>query len=555
VLRSLAIRNFVVVTELDVEFGGGLTVLTGETGAGKSILLDALGLLLGDRFELRQLRAGAERAELAAEFDIVDVPAVRPWLNEHDLPADGDEVLLRRVLDAQGRSRAWINGRPATVAQLKELGEQLVAIHGQHAHQSLSEAETQRSLVDAFGGFTTLAREVADRWREWRAAADKRDAAAHAAEATATEREFLDDRRRELAALAVTESEWRDLSATQSRLANAAELIAAANDGVAALADADDALAVRVAQLTQRLRAVAAHDPALADVVSLLEPAGIQLDEAARALRDYLRRLDVDPDELKRVEDRLSAIHDMARKHRVRADALPALLAETEARIAALAESADAEALAKRATECERRFREAAAHLTRKRQFAANELAHRVTVAMQTLAMTGGRLEIALPPLPSPASHGLESVELFVASHPKQPLGPLAKVASGGELSRIALAIQVVGSEAGQVPTLVFDEVDSGIGGAVAATVGQMLQALGARRQVLCVTHLPQVAAFADAHFRVTKTGSGDGVASDLARLSATERVEELARMLGGVAITAKTRAHARELFDQHRRA
>lgn len=554
-LRSLAIRNFVVVPELDVEFGDGFTVLTGETGAGKSILLDALGLLLGDRFELRQLRAGAERSELAAGFDIADVPAVRPWLDEHDFPTDGDDVLLRRVLDAQGRSRAWINGRPATVAQLKALGEQLVAIHGQHAHQSLSEAETQRDLVDAFGGFTTLAREVADRWREWRVAADKRDAAAHAAEATATEREFLDDRRRELAALAVTESEWRDLSATQSRLANAAELIAAANDGVATLADADDALAVRVAQLTQRLRAVAAHDPALADVVSLLEPAGIQLDEATRALRDYLRRLDVDPDELKRVEDRLSAIHDMARKHRVRSDALPALLAETEARIAALADSADAEALARRAADCDRRFRETAAHLTNKRQFAANELAHRVTVAMQTLAMAGGRMEIALEPLPSPASHGLESVELFVASHPKQPLGPLAKVASGGELSRIALAIQVAGSEAGQVPTLVFDEVDSGIGGAVAATVGQLLQALGARRQVLCVTHLPQVAAFADAHFRVTKTGSGDGVASDLARLSATQRVEELARMLGGVAITAKTRAHARELFDQHRRA
>jgi DNA repair protein RecN (Recombination protein N) len=553
-LRSLAIRNFVVVAALDVEFDRGLTILTGETGAGKSILLDALSLLLGDRFELRQLRAGAERAELAASFDVADLPAVRLWLNEQDLAADGDEVLLRRVLDAQGRSRAWINGRPATLAQLTALGCALVAIHGQHAHQSLSTAEAQRDLVDAFGGFTTLAGEVAERWRAWRAAVEQRDAAAQTAQASAAEREFLDGRRRELSVLAVTETEWREWSAAQSRLANAAELIAAANDGVAALSEADDALSVRLAQLTERLRAASAHDPALHEVVTLLEPAGIQLDEAARALRDYQRRLDLDPDELKRVEERLSAIHDMARKHRVRPEALPALLAETEARLAALAESADAEGLAKRAAEAERRYRETAGQLTKKRQFAATELAHRATTAMQSLAMAGGRLEIALEPLAAPASFGLEQVELRVASHPKQPLGPLARVASGGELSRIALAIQVVGTEAGQVPTLVFDEVDSGIGGAVAATVGRLLQTLADRRQVLCVTHLPQVAAFADAHFRVTKTGSGDGVASDLHRLSAADRVEELARMLGGMAVTAKTRAHAKELFEAHRR-
>ena len=348
-LRSLAIRNFVVVEALDVEFDAGLTVLTGETGAGKSILLDALGLLLGDRFELRQLRPGAERAELAATFDIADAPAVGAWLAEHELAAEGDEVLLRRVLDAQGKSRAWINGRPATLAQLKELGERLVDIHGQHAHQSLAEPEAQRGLIDAFGGFTTLAREVGERFRAWRVAQEQSEAAAHASAATATEREFLDGRRRELAALAVTEAEWGQLSATQSRLANAADLITAASEGALALSDGDDALTVRVAQLTQRLRAAAAHDAALADVVALLDPAAIQLDEAARALRDYQRRLDLDPDELKRVEDRLSAIHDMARKHRVRPEALPALLAETEARLAALAEAADAQALAARA--------------------------------------------------------------------------------------------------------------------------------------------------------------------------------------------------------------
>jgi DNA repair protein RecN (Recombination protein N) len=553
-LRSLSIRNFVVVETLDVAFAEGLTVLTGETGAGKSILLDAIGLLLGDRFEVRQLRAGAERAELAAGFDVTDCPTARTWLAENALAGDGDEVLLRRVLDAQGRSRAWINGSAATLAQLKALGEMLVAIHGQHAHQSLEQPETQRGVVDAFGGFTTLAHEVAERWRAWRAAVERLDAAASAAEATASEREYLEQRRRELATLAVTEDEWRELSSSQSRLAHAAELISLATDGVAALSESDDAIATQLAHLVQRLRAAVAHDPALAEVVSLLEPAAIELDEAARALRDYQRRLDLDPAELKRVEERLAAIHDMARKHRVRPEALPALLAETEARLASLADSADAEALAKRAAQAEAQYREAAKDLGKKRRFHASELAHRVTETMQTLAMAGGRFDVSLEPLGTPASYGLDDVEFRVASHPAQTLAPLARVASGGELSRIALALSVVASEAGSVPTLVFDEVDAGIGGAVAATVGGLMQKLAARRQVLCVTHLPQVAAFADTHLRVTKASREEDVVSDLAQLDAKARVEELARMLGGAEITAKTRAHAKELYEQSRR-
>jgi DNA repair protein RecN (Recombination protein N) len=554
-LRLLSIRNFVVVDTLDIEFGRGLTVLTGETGAGKSILLDALSLLLGDRFELRQLRPGAERAELAAEFDVADAPAVGAWLSEQELEGDGDQVLLRRVLDAQGRSRAWINGRPATLAHLKDLGEKLVDLHGQHAHQTLAQAQAQRDLVDAFGGFTTLAREVADSFRNWRTAIEKSEAAAHVAQATSTEREFLDGRRRELAVLNATESEWADLTNAQSRLANAADLIAAATEGGQVLADGDDALTTRLAQLTQRLKSSAVNDPALAEVVALLEPAAVELEEAARALRDYLRHLDLDPRELQRVEGRLTAIHDLARRHRVRPEALPALLAETEARLAALAESADADTLALQAAEAGRQFQTHALHLSKKRRFAATELAHRVTAAMQSLSMAGGRLEIALDPLPSPAGYGLDEIEFRVATHPRQPLGPLARVASGGELSRIALAIQVVASEVGQIPTLVFDEVDSGIGGAVAATVGQLLQKLGEDRQVLCVTHLPQVAACADTHFRVSKTGDAQSVRSELALLKQADRVEELARMLGGAAITAKTRAHAREMLDSALRA
>ena len=553
-LRSLAIRNFVVVDTLDIEFDAGFTVLTGETGAGKSILLDALGLLLGDRFLPGQLRPGADRAELAAEFDIAHAPAVRAWLVENDLVGEDEAVLLRRVLDASGKSRAWINARPATVAQMKNLGEHLVDIHGQHAHQSLEAPEAQRNLVDTYGGFTTLALDVAERWRAWHRALAHRDAAAQGAAATAAQREILDARHRELLALAVAPGEWVELTAAQSRLAHAATLIVAAADGIATLADADDAMTVRLAQLLHRMETAAAHDVALADVVALLAPARIQLDEAAHALRDYQRRLDLDPEEHKRVEERLSAMHDTARKYRVRPEALPELLLATASELDALTATADAAALAKRAEGAEREFRAAAKQLAQKRQYAGNELAHRVTTAMQQLAMEGGSFEIGIETLAVPASYGLEDITFRVASHPKQPMAPLSRVASGGELSRIALAVQVAASEAGQIPTLVFDEVDSGVGGAVAATVGQLLQALGARRQVLCVTHLPQVAACADAHLRVTKTGDADGVRSELHHLDPVQRVEELARMLGGVAITAKTRANARELLDAGKR-
>ncbi|HEY1329518.1 MAG TPA: DNA repair protein RecN [Casimicrobiaceae bacterium] len=552
-LRSLSIRNFVVVEALDLELDRGFTVLTGETGAGKSILLDALGLLLGDRFELRQLRPGAGRAEIAAELDAADAPGVQAWLDEQALASD-DGLIVRRVLEAGGRSRAWINGRPATLAQLADLGERIVALHGQHAHQALATADAQRALVDAFGGFTALTREVGEAWRAWRAAVERRDAAAGAAAATQAERDFLHTRAAELSALAVTADEWRDLEATQSRLAHAAALIETAEAGRSALVDDDDAIAARLSQLTQRLRQSAALDRSLDDIAALLEAAAIHLDEAARTLRDYRRRLDVDPSELRRVEERLTAVHDVARKYRVRAEALPSLLAETQARIAALAEAADVEALARRAEEAEAAYRALAVQLSGKRRFAASELAHRVTDAMQDLAMASGRLEVACIAQDAPASFGLEQVELQVATHPKQPLGPLARVASGGELSRIALAVMVVTSEVAAVPTLVFDEVDTGIGGAVAATVGRLLQALGERRQVLCVTHLPQVAAHADAHFRVAKIGNGAQVTSEVVPLTRAARVDELARMLSGAEVTAKTRAHARELYERHRR-
>jgi len=552
-LRSLSIRNFVVVDALDVEFDTGFTVLTGETGAGKSILLDALGLILGDRFEQGQLRPGADRAELAAVFDVAAARGAQRWLADAELDA-GAEVLLRRVQDAQGRSRAWINGRPATLAQLTALGAELLDLHGQHAHQALIGAEAQRELLDAFGDHSSDALAVAEAWRTWRDAVGRRDAAATAAEATAAERDSLAERQRELEALAIGPTEWADLTAAQRRLANAAGLIEATTQAEAALTDGDDALARRLAQLVHSLRQASADDPALADVVALLEPAAIQVDEASRALRDYLRRVDLDPAELARVEQRLTAIHDMARRHRTKPDDLAALAQSIARRLAELAEASDVLALDRAVDDARSRYDAAADSLTTRRVAAARLLTRRVTTAMQELAMAGGRFEAVLERTAEPARFGHESVSFGISTHPKQAPGPLSRVASGGELARVALAIQVAASEVGNVPTLVFDEVDTGIGGAVAATVGRMLQSLGERRQVLCVTHLPQVAAHADHHFRVVKTGDRAHVSSELAQLAGSARVDELARMLAGSEITTKTRAHARELFEQHRR-
>jgi DNA repair protein RecN (Recombination protein N) len=552
-LRALSIRNFVVVDTLDIEFAPGFTVLTGETGAGKSILLDALGLLLGDRFELRQLRPGADRAELAAVFDVGASPPVTQWLAAAELDA-GSELLLRRVQDAQGRSRAWINGTPATLSQLTELGAALLDLHGQHAHQTLVGADAQRTLLDGFGGHAELARNVAGAWRALRAAVERRDAAAHAEQTHAAERETLEAHQRELADLALAPGEWATLTATQRRLANAAGLIEATAEAEDALIDGDDAIAARLARIQQKLAQASADDPGLTDIVALLTPAAIQLDEAARAVREYRRRLDLDPDELARIEARLAAIHDVARKHRIRPDALHELRQSIDERLAALSQATDAEALTRAAHEAQQRYDVLAATLSAKRAAAARELAMRVTDTMQSLAMAGGRFDVALDPVPAPASFGQEAVVFRIATHPKQALGPLSRVASGGELSRVALAVQVAASEVGDVPTLVFDEVDTGIGGAVAATVGRMLQALGLRRQVLCVTHLPQVAAHADHHFRVVKTGDGEAVTSELTALAKTARVDELARMLAGSEVTSKTRAHAGELYERHRR-
>ncbi len=558
-LRALSIRDFVVIAALDIELEPGFTALTGETGAGKSMLVDALQLLLGDRFELRQLREGAERAELSAVFDLAGVPAAAAWLGAAMLDEGAGEVILRRTLDAQGRSRAWINGHPATLSQLAELGELLVDVHGQHAHQALSRAPVQRELVDAFGGFTTLAREVAESFRAWRTATGALEAAQGNQDAAARERTALEAVVTELEALAPGEAEWAELGASQTRLANAASLIDTASAAQEAL-DGDDGLMRSLASLQQRVAQAAQHDRTLDGVVAAMESARNELGDAAHSLRDYLRRLDVDPAELARVESRLSALHDAARKHRVRPEELPGLAASTRARLAALDESVDLALLRRRADTAFADYDELARTLSAKRRLAATELSTRVTAALQGLSMQGGRFEARLVPAEAPAAHGRESIEFDVAAHAAQSAGPLSKVASGGELARIALAIQVAASEVGGVPTLVFDEVDSGIGGAVAATVGGLLQSLASRRQVLCVTHLAQVAAHADHHFVVRKSalrgkGRAKGmVASEVEAVEGDARVDEIARMMSGAEVTAATRAHARELRDASRR-
>jgi len=552
-LRTLAIRNFILVDQLEIDLKAGFSVLTGETGAGKSILVDALGLVLGGRGDAGVVRAGAERAEISASFDLGRQPDIHAWLRANDLAGDDAELLLRRVIDAQGRSRAYINGSAASLTQLREAGEMLVDIHGQHAHQSLLRPDAQRALLDAFGGFTALTELVGSAWRAWQKVRAQRELAERDAKGVEAERDALQARIDDLAGLRLGADEWHTLDTAQTRLAHATALIEGSRDAIAAIDDENGALA-QVSAAAQRLSGLAAYDQALAPHLAALESARIQLQELEHALRRYAERIDVDEAELARIEHRLSAIHDMARKYRVRPDGLADLLAETEVRVRELAATLDVGLLSQRERDAEAEYQRLAGDLTRKRNLAAADLAGQVKRKLGALAMAGGDFQVRLTALDAPASYGLEQADFLVSTHVGQALGVLSRVASGGELSRLSLALQVALADVARVPVLVFDEVDVGIGGAVASTVGQLLQAVGGKRQVLSVTHLPQVAACADHHLLVTKAGGAKTVHSELRTLAAGERVEELARMLGGVEITAKTRAHAREMLAASQR-
>lgn len=549
-LRSLTIRDFVIVDRLELEFQSGFGALTGETGAGKSILLDALGLALGGRGEAAMVRQGRERAEVAAEFDLPADGALQAWLGEQALGVEEGSVILRRTIDAGGRSRAWINGSAVTLAQLRAAGEWLADIHGQHAHHALLRADAQRMLLDSQAGVLALAAEVAARYRAWqRLLRLQQDAEADSAN-SARERELLGWQLSELDELGFDAEEWRGLESEHGRLAHAASLMEGAEETLDALGEGDAAVCSVLRHLDARVAALCDYDAGLSDVRELLGAAAIQADEALHALRRYRDRLELDPERLAEVERRIGAVMDMARKHRVAPEDLPELASQWRARLEALEASADPARLAAAARAAEQAFIEGARELSRKREPAARRLSDEITAAMQDLAMAGGRFEIALEPC-APAATGVESVEFRVAANPGQSLRSLAKVASGGELSRIGLAIQVMTSRDSAVPTLIFDEVDVGIGGRVAEIVGKLLARLGQDRQVMCVTHLPQVAACADWQWRIAKREHDGETLSEVSPLTAEARVEEIARMLGGVNITATTREHAAEMLGR----
>jgi DNA repair protein RecN (Recombination protein N) len=546
VLRALDVRDLVIIERASLELAGGFTVLTGETGAGKSLLVDAIELLVGGRADAGVVREGSERAEISAEFEIA--PEFGAWLAERELAGDPGQLILRRTVDRSGRSRGFINGHAATLAQLREAGEFLLDIHGQHAHQSLLRAAAQRELLDSHADCQPLARDTAQAYRDWKRLEGVALEAEKSYEAREAERAELQDRVSELKRLAPRENEWAEISAQHMRLAHGSGLLAGAQSSLEALVEAEGAALPQLSAVASRLRALSEHDAALKGVVELLESAEAQASEAVRDLRHYASRVDLDPQALRDAEARIEAMYAAARKHRVRPEELPQRLAELGRRLAELELAVNPEALKHEVAAARGRYDAAARKLGARRAAGAQALSKAVTAAMQDLAMAGGRFSVSLRKAAEPAACGLEEIEFEVASHPSLPLRPLAKVASGGELSRVSLAIQLVAAKASPVATLVFDEVDAGIGGAVAQTIGRSLKKLGRDRQVLCVTHLPQVAASGDAQWSVTKSSSKGKVRVEAARLDREARIRELARMLGGAEGTA--RKHAAELLE-----
>ncbi len=548
-LRTLSIRDFVIVDSLELDFSSGFTVLTGETGAGKSILIDALSLALGERADAGVVRQGAARTEVSAEFDVAKLPQLQAWLIENDFSADDNVCLMRRVVDSAGKSRGFINGSAATIAQLREAGEWLVDIHGQHAHQSLLKPDAQRNLLDGYAGLQAHAQDVRTLHKTWHALHQQRIAREKNAAAFAAERESLQWQTKELIALNFSADAWAELQAEHSRIANAASLIDGAQSSLDALEETDNALVSQVSALTAKLKDLVEYDPRLKEITDMLEPAQIQLQEGAYALRNYVQKLDLDPKRLKEIENRLELIHGTARKYRITPDKLSGLLVTSQARLLELGGDEGHEELAKKESAAHAKFLDAAKKLSAARKKAAKEFGKKVSDAMQTLAMEGGVFEAALIDLPEPNANGAEQIEFRVAAHKGMAVGSLAKVASGGELSRVSLAIQVMASKIAAVPTLIFDEVDAGIGGRVAEIVGHMLKQLGAQYQVMCVTHLPQVASCGEQHWSVAKNSIDGAVRSNITALDKKARVEEIARMLGGVKITDTTRKHAAEML------
>ncbi|MBP7451822.1 MAG: DNA repair protein RecN [Ottowia sp.] len=546
-LRHLSLRDFVIVESLALDFESGFTALTGETGAGKSILLDALQLVLGGRGDALWVREGQSRCDIATEFDVPASAAT--WLADQGFDSPADTVLLRRTIDASGKSRAWINGSSATLGQLRAFSEWLVDIHGQHAWQSLTRPAAVRELLDGYAGADLRAMQTA--WDAWQLARASLVKARGDHENLARERERLLWQVGELDKLAPGDSEWEELNQRHARLSNAQALIDGASAAASALEGEDDSAALHglTRGLTQ-LQALQDLEPEFKALADVLEASIAQTQDVAHSLHTYLRRAEAEPQDLAALDERIGLWLSLARRYRRPPQELPALLQAWRHELAALEASADVQQLELAAQRAEAAYHQEAKAVSALRRKAAPRLGTAVTAAMQTLGMQGGVFEVALARLDSPASHGLESIQFLVAAHAGSAPRAIDRVASGGELSRLALAIAVTTSELGSAGTLVFDEVDSGVGGAVASTVGRLLQRLGRDRQVLCVTHLPQVAACADHHLLVRKASSDVGTTSTVTPITAGVRTAEIARMLGGERVSDASLAHAEEMLN-----
>ena len=551
-LRRIALQDFVIVQALDLDVHNGFTVLTGETGAGKSILVDALQLVMGARADAGFVREGCTRTDITAHFDVT--PALAPLLDEYGIEADAEEgLLLRRLIDSQGKSRGWINGTPATATQLRALGSLLVDIHGQHAWQSLMQPASTRALLDGYGRIDTAP--IRTLWQQWQAAREKLEQATQGQEQRQQERERLQWQVAEVDKLSPQADEWPELNSEHQRLAHAQQLLDAAGTALQALEGEQHGLLDTLHTAIHALQEQEHIEPAFAEWIALLASSQTQLEEAQRGLHSYLNRTELDPDRLAQLDQRLSGWISLARRFRVQPEDLAATWSGWQQQLQELDAAEDLEALQQAEQSARSTYQDEATRLTQLRQKAALQLGQSITEAMQQLGMQGGRFVVDVAPAPQPASHGADTIDFLVAGHAGSTPRPIAKVASGGELSRIALAIAVTTSQLGTAPTLIFDEVDAGVGGKVAHTVGQLMQQLGLDRQVLAVTHLPQVAACADHHLRVFKTASGAQTAtvSSAEMLAEGERLHEIARMLGGDAESATTLAHAGEMLQQAR--
>ena len=544
-LTHITLRDFVIVHALELDLAGGFTVLTGETGAGKSILIDALQLVLGARADAGVVREGASRCDICAEFD--STPATQAWLQDAGFDAEGS-LLLRRTVDTAGKSRAFINGSPATATQLRALGDLLLDIHGQHAWQSLTRPDAVRQLLDGYARADTQA--VRSAWQTWREAHQTLEDARRAQDTLASERERLAWQIGELDKLAPATNEWEELNTQHGRLSNAQGLMDAAQQACTLLEGDDEAGALTLlSRASQSLGDLARVEPEFQALADVLSQALAQAEDAAHSLHSYLRRADLDPERLAQLDERLGLWVSLARRYKRPPEELPAVWAQWKEDLARLDAAGDLQALESAEQTAHQAYQKAAQALSRQRHKAAPALAQAVTAAMQQLGMQGGRFEVQLQALEQAAQHGLDDVQFLVAGHAGSTPRPVGKVASGGELSRIALAIAVTTSELGEAGTLIFDEVDSGVGGAVAETVGRLMKQLGRHRQVLAVTHLPQVAACADQHLVVSKQLSNGQVGSRVTPTGGEERIHEIARMLGGEKLSATTLAHAREML------